>query len=117
MYDHAAEYPFRDGVYCHGNIGRDNGNWKRDNSLTGGNVTINLTPQNWMTTVGGLLAMVSGAFLASGIMVSVQWQHIIGFVGAIGVGLIGMAAKDAGTHSTQAQVAAATAKADAPPKP
>ena len=79
-------------------------------------MTINLSSPNWLTTLGGLLAGIPILVINSGLALTVQWTHILSIVGGVGTLLIGLAAKDAGTHSTQAQVAQATAKAEAPPK-
>ena len=72
-------------------------------------MTINLGGANWMTTVGGLLAGIPPIILASGLVLSPRWMQILSILGGVGVLLIGVAAKDANTHSTQAEVNASTA--------
>ena len=77
-------------------------------------MTINLTAQNWMTTTGGLLggipAIIIGAAAAGHITLSPMWLFIVSIIGGVGTLLIGLSAKDAGTHSTMAQVQVSTAK-------
>jgi hypothetical protein len=80
-------------------------------------MTINLSMPNWVTTLGGLMAGIPALVLSSGFVVTPQYQHIIMFIGGLGLLLLGGAAKDWNTHSTSAEVAQATAKSQAPPKP
>jgi hypothetical protein len=77
-------------------------------------MTINLTAQNWMTTLGGFLAGIPAIIIGSGLVLTPKWTQILSIVGGVGVLLIGLAAKDANTHSTQAQVTKATAEAQGP---
>jgi hypothetical protein len=82
-------------------------------------VTITLTAQNWQTTVGGLLAGIPSIIIASGLMLTMKETQILAIISGVGTLLIGLAAKDSGTHSTIAQVQQATIKANeaAPPAP
>jgi hypothetical protein len=77
-------------------------------------VTITLTAQNWQTTVGGLLAGIPVIVINSGLMLTMKETQILAIVGGVGTLLIGLAAKDSGTHSTMAQVQASTLKSEAP---
>ena len=74
-------------------------------------MTINLTAQNWLTTLAGLLAGIPAIVIASGLMLSPRWTQILAIIGGVGTLLIGLAAKDAGTHSTQGQVQLSTMQA------
>lgn len=71
-------------------------------------------PTNWMTTLGGLLAglppIVITSFMSAGAPLGPRWTAVLSIVGGVGTLLIGLAAKDANTHSTQDQIQAATAK-------
>jgi len=78
-------------------------------------VTITLTAQNWQTTIGGLLAGIPVIVINSGIMLTMRETQILAIIGGVGTLLIGLAAKDSGTHSTMAQVQESTVKAA--PKP
>jgi len=70
-------------------------------------------PTNWMTTLGGILAglppIVITSFMSAGAPLTARWTAILSIVGGVGTLLIGLAAKDANTHSTTEQVNAATA--------
>jgi hypothetical protein len=85
-------------------------------------VIINLTAQNWLTTLGGLLGgippIITGAAIAGSITLSSRWLFIVAIIGGVGTLLIGLAAKDAGTHSTMQEVQRSTVKAElaGPPK-
>lgn len=65
---------------------------------------------NWMTTLGGFLAGIPSIVLGSGLPVSPLWSHILYIAGGIGVLLIGLAAKDFNTHSTNTEVIQSTVK-------
>lgn len=75
-------------------------------------MTINLgLPQNWLTTLGGLMAGVPAVVLNSGMVLSTNWQHAIGLIGGLGV-MIGLtAAKQYNVHSTATQVQTSTVEA------
>lgn len=75
-------------------------------------MTITLTAQNWQTTVGGLLAGIPVIVINSGIMLTMKETQILAIIGGVGTLLIGLAAKDSGTHSTMQQVQASTVKAE-----
>ncbi len=79
-------------------------------------MTINITAKNWMTALGGFLAGIPTIVISSGMALSPKWTHILSIVGGVGVLIIGLAAKDSNTHSTQDQVARSTA-AEAKAKP
>jgi hypothetical protein len=78
-------------------------------------MTINLTAQNWLTTLGGFLGgiptIIIGAAVAGHITLSPLWLFIVSSIGGMGTLLIGLSAKDANTHSTQGQVQLSTMKA------
>jgi hypothetical protein len=80
-------------------------------------MTINLTAQNWVTTLGGFLGgiptLIIGAAVAGHITLPPIWLFITSIIGGMGTLLIGLAAKDAGTHSTMQQVQVSTVKAAA----
>jgi hypothetical protein len=82
-------------------------------------VTINLTTQNWLTTLGGFLGglppIITGAAIAGRITLSSMTLFIVSIIGGLGTLLLGLSAKDAGTHSTMPEVQQATVKAM--PKP
>ena len=65
-------------------------------------MTITLTANNWETTVGGLLAGIPVIVINSGLMLTPKWTQILSIIGAVGTLLIGLAAKDSGTHYTAA---------------
>ena len=73
--------------------------------------------KNWLTTLGGLLAGLPILIINSGFVLTGKWPQILSIIGGLGALLIGLAAKDAGTHSTMAQVQASTAEAEVPQKP
>lgn len=73
-------------------------------------MTITLTAQNWLTSLGGLLAGIPVIVINSGLMLTQRETQILAIVGGIGTLLIGLAAKDSGTHSTAAQVQQSTIK-------
>ena len=73
-------------------------------------MTINLTAQNWMTTLGGLLAGIPLIVINSGLLLTSRWTQILSIIGAVGTLIIGLAAKDSSTHSTMSQVQVSTAK-------
>jgi hypothetical protein len=74
-------------------------------------MTITLTAKNWQTTVGGLLAGLPIIVINSGMVLPPKWSQILAIVGGVGTLLIGLAAKDSGTHSTMAEVQQSTVKA------
>ena len=74
-------------------------------------MTINLTAQNWATTVGGLLSGIPAIVIGSGLMLTPRATQILAIVSGVGMLLIGLAAKDSGTHSTMTQVQASSVKA------
>lgn len=78
-------------------------------------MTINLSAQNWITTVGGLLAGIPVIVINSGLALTMRETQILSIVGGIGTLLIGLAAKDWNTHSTLSQVQESTVKAETPP--
>lgn len=84
-------------------------------------MTINIpTMKNWMTTLGGILAglppLILTSFMSAGIPLSPKWTAIMSVIGGLGALLIGLAAKDATTHSTAAEVAKATEEAAPTPR-
>ena len=68
--------------------------------------------KNWMTTVGGLLAGIPGAILASGLVLPPTYHQMLALMGALGVLLLGVAAKGQDEHSTSTQVAVSTQAAN-----
>ena len=74
-------------------------------------MTVNLSFQNWETTIGGLLAGIPPIVIASGLVLTPKWTQILAIVSGLGVLLIGLAAKDSNTHSTAGQVQLSTMKA------
>lgn len=78
-------------------------------------MTITLTAQNWQTTLGGLLGgippIIIAAAMASSFTLTPRWYFILSIIGGLGTLLIGLAAKDSGTHSTMTQVQQSTLKA------
>ena len=72
-------------------------------------MTFNFSMQNYLTTIGGLLAGLPILIVNSGIVLTPKWQQVLAIIGGLGTLLIGLAAKDFTTHSTQQQVAVATA--------
>ena len=72
-------------------------------------MTINLpVGVNWLTTIGGILAGIPVVIINSGMVLPMRWTQILSIVAGLGTLLIGLAAKDFNTHSTQAQVATST---------
>ena len=69
--------------------------------------------KNWLTSVGGILAGASTAVLTSGLTLPPTYQHFFAALGALGVAIVGIAAKGQDEHSTSTQVALSTAAADA----
>jgi len=67
---------------------------------------------NWKTTVGGFLIALPPLVAAAGFVISVSIQHWLNLCSAVGGLLLGLAAKDASTHSTVAQVEKSTAEAE-----
>ncbi len=74
-------------------------------------MTINIGVTNWMTTLAGVLAGIPPIILASamaaGVVLSSHWTFALSIVSGLGTLLIGLAAKDANTHSTPTQIAKA----------
>ena len=64
--------------------------------------------KNWKTTLGGILAAIPSLVAAAGFTLSANGQHWLALCGGVGALLLGMAAKDSTTHSTEAEVEAAT---------
>lgn len=69
-------------------------------------------PTNWMTTAAAILTLVSGSVLAAAMTshftLTTNEQFAVQLLFTLGAGLTGLAAKDANSHSTQAQVTEAT---------
>ena len=76
-------------------------------------MTINLTSQNWLTSLGGLLGGIPAIIIGSGYPLTPRQTQIIAIIGGVGILITGLAAKDSSTHSTMAQVQTSTVKADA----
>lgn len=68
--------------------------------------------KNWMTTIGGLLAGIPTLIVSSGFVLPPKWTKILNIVGGLGLLLIGLAAKDFTTHSTETQVIKSTVEAE-----
>lgn len=64
--------------------------------------------KNWKTTLGGIMVSVPPLISAAGFVVSPTWNHWLALCSGLGALLVGLAAKDATTHSTVAQVEKAT---------
>ena len=64
--------------------------------------------KNWRTSLGGLLIAVPPLITAAGFVLSLQAQHWLALCQGLGALLVGLAAKDASTHSTQSEIAQAT---------
>jgi len=64
--------------------------------------------KNWKTTLGGILAAVG--FAATQVAVPENYKWIFALLGAVGVALMGMTAKDFDNHSTIKEVEKATTK-------
>lgn len=75
-------------------------------------MTIDLTVQNWRSTLGGLLAGIPIIVINSGLMLTPRWTQILSIIGGVGTLLIGLAAKDSTTHSTMQEVQKSTTKAE-----
>jgi len=76
-------------------------------------MTINITAQNWMTSLGGLLAGIPIIVINSGLALTPRQTQILSIIGGVGTLMIGLAAKDSNTHSTMQQVQVSTMKEDA----
>ena len=64
--------------------------------------------RNWKTSVGGILLGVPPLIAAAGFVLTPAEQHWSALCQGVGGFLLGLAAKDATTHSTVAQVQTAT---------
>jgi hypothetical protein len=68
--------------------------------------------KNYKTTIFGLIAAVAGYVVANPSQFS-KWPWaatVAGIIMAVGIGGVGVAAKDSTTHSTEIQVAQSTIK-------
>jgi hypothetical protein len=66
---------------------------------------------NWKTSLGGIMVAVPPLITAAGFILSPAWQHWLALATGLGALLIGLAAKDATTHSTVAQIEKSTSEA------
>ena len=72
--------------------------------------------KNWKTSVGGILLGVPPLITAAGFSLTLPEQHWMALCQGVGGFLLGLAAKDATTHSTVAQVEVATLESKDPVK-
>jgi hypothetical protein len=56
---------------------------------------------HWKTTVGGLLVSIPPLLFSSGVILTLQQQHIVVFVQAVGAMLLGISAADASKTVTK----------------
>jgi ABC-type Fe3+ transport system permease subunit len=65
---------------------------------------------NWKTTLGGILSAVPPVIVAAGFVLTLSEQHWLALCQGVGALLLGLAAKDASTHSTVRETEIASAK-------
>lgn len=66
---------------------------------------------NWKTTLGGVLVAAYPLVQSAGFTLTPREQHWLALAAGVGALLLGGAAKDFNTHSTQAEVEQSTAAA------
>lgn len=70
--------------------------------------------KNWKTSLGGILAALPPVITAAGFALTPTETHWLNLCQGLGVLLLGLAAKDATTHSTAAEINQSTLDSSKP---